>query len=125
MHSRLPGRLCALPGVQPAGCYGSGMEQSSDQPTSGKGPAVRTVSAVVPSLRVDVLGAKGFKVSRSYFAKGVAGGKVSVNGKPAGKSSSAGVGDRIEAQGLGVVRVLSVDGETRRGNLKVSLEVET
>jgi RNA-binding protein YlmH len=85
----------------------------------------RTVSSVVPSLRVDVLGAKGFRVSRSYFAKGIAGGKVSVNGRPAGKSSSAEVGDEIYAEGLGRLRLLSIDGETRRGNVKVSLEVES
>lgn len=92
---------------------------------SSAGGQRRTVSAVVPSLRVDVLGARAFKVSRAYFAKGVAGGKVSVNGKPAGKSASAGVGDEVRAEGLGSFRVGSVDGETRRGNLKVTLEVES
>jgi RNA-binding protein YlmH len=86
--------------------------------------SLRRVGAVVPSLRVDVLGAKGFRVSRSYFAKGVAGGKVSVNGRPAGKSSSAEAGDEIYAEGLGRLRVLSVDGETRRGNVRVTMEVE-
>jgi RNA-binding protein YlmH len=86
---------------------------------------LRRLGAVVPSMRVDVLGAKGFRVSRSYFAKGVAGGKVSVNGRRAGKSSSAEAGDEIYAEGLGRLRVLSVDGETRRGNVKVTLEVET
>lgn len=86
---------------------------------------LRRLNVVVPSLRVDVIGAKGFKVSRSYFAKGVAGGKVSVNGRPAGKSASAEPGDEVYAEGLGRLRVLSVDGETRRGNVKVSLEVET
>jgi RNA-binding protein YlmH len=85
----------------------------------------RRLSVVVPSLRVDVLGAKGFRVSRSYFAKGVAGGKVSVNGRPAGKAASAAAGDEIYADGLGRLRVLGVEGETRRGNVKVSLEVET
>lgn len=86
--------------------------------------SLRRVQAVVPSLRVDVIGAKAFRVSRSYFSKGVAGGKVSVNGRPAGKSSNAEAGDEVYAEGLGRLRVLSVDGETRRGNVKVSLEVE-
>lgn len=87
--------------------------------------SVRSFTSVVASLRVDALGAKAFRVSRSYFAKGVAGGKVSVNGGPAGKSSSAEPGDEIYAEGLGRFRVVSVDGETRRGNVKVSLEVES
>lgn len=86
--------------------------------------SVRQMTVVVPSLRVDVVGAKGFRVSRSYFAKGVAGGKVSVNGTRVGKAGSAEAGDEIYAEGLGRLRVLGVDGETRRGNVKLSLEVE-
>ena len=84
----------------------------------------RTLSAVVASLRVDAVGAKGFKVSRSYFSKGVAGGKVSVNGKVAGKSAEVAPGDEVRAQGLGTITLLSVDGETRRGNVKITLAVE-
>lgn len=91
---------------------------------TGVAGGLRRLSVVVPSLRVDVVGAKGFRVSRSYFSKGVAGGKVSVNGNRVGKSGGAEVGDEIYAEGLGRLRVLSVDGETRRGNVKVSLEVE-
>ena len=30
------------------------------------------VSGVVPSLRIDVLGARAFRVSRAWFARGVA-----------------------------------------------------
>lgn len=88
------------------------------------GGSSKAVEAVVPSLRVDVLGARAFGVSRSYFAKGVAAGRVSVNGKAAGKSASADVGDEVYAEGLGRFRVERVGGETRRGNLKVSLVVE-
>lgn len=84
----------------------------------------RTQGVIVPSLRVDALGAKAFKVSRSYFSKGVAGGKVSVNGKRAGKSSSAEPGDEVYAEGLGRFTVTRVQGETRKGNLKVELEIE-
>lgn len=88
------------------------------------GGAARTVSAVVPSLRVDVLGARAFGVSRAYFSKGVAAGRVSVNGAAAGKSASAAEGDQVYAEGLGRFHVKSVEGETRRGNLKVTLSVE-
>lgn len=84
----------------------------------------RQQQVVVPSLRVDVLGAKAFRVSRAYFAKGVAGGRVSLNGSVAGKASSAEAGDEIYAEGLGRFTVLEVQGETRKGNVKVMLEVE-
>lgn len=79
---------------------------------------------VVPSLRVDVLGAKAFKTSRAYFSKGIASGNVSLNGQPAGKSSTAAAGDEIYADGLGWVRVVALEGSTKKGNHKVHLRVE-
>ena len=84
----------------------------------------RQQQVIVPSLRVDVLGAKAFRVSRAYFAKGIAGGRVSLNGRPAGKASSAALGDEVYAEGLGRFSVLEVQGETRKGNVKVVLGVE-
>ncbi len=84
----------------------------------------RQQQVVVPSLRVDVLGAKAFRVSRAYFAKGVAGGRVSLNGTTIGKSASAETGDEVYAEGLGRFRIHEVQGETRKGNVKVVLTVE-
>lgn len=81
-------------------------------------------TAIVPALRVDALGAKAFGVSRSYFAKGVAAGNVFVNGQKATKATDAEAGDEVYAEGLGRFSVVSVQGETRKGNLKITLEVE-
>ena len=79
---------------------------------------------VVPSLRVDALGAKAFNVSRSYFSKGIKAGNVTVNGVKATKSSSAEPGDEVYAEGIGRFYVSTVQGETRRGNLKVAVDIE-
>lgn len=84
----------------------------------------RTQQIIVPSLRVDVLGAKAFRVSRAYFAKGIAGGRVSVNGALASKSSTATLGDEIYAEGLGRFTIKDLQGETRKGNIKVFVYVE-
>lgn len=84
---------------------------------------VQVVEVIVPSLRVDVLGARAFKVSRAYFAKGVAAGRVSLSGAPAGKSSSVEIGQEVVARGLGSFSLRSINGETRKENLKVTLEV--
>lgn len=97
------------------------LEVPVDRVAGGSG---KEFSAVVPSLRVDVLGAKAFRVSRSYFAKGVAAGRVRVNGAPAGKSAVAQPGDEVYADGLGRFHVERVEGETRRGNVRVTLRVE-
>ena len=84
----------------------------------------RELEVVVPSLRVDVLGGRAFRVSRSYFAKGVQAGRVRVNGRLADKGSVADVGDEVFAEGLGRFRVLRVEGTTRRGNLRVLVQTE-
>ena len=97
--------------------------QEVDAAQLGRGSR-KAQTVVVPSLRVDALGAKAFKVSRSYFSKGVAGGRVRVNGETAGKSSSAALGDEVYAEGLGRFTVQEVLGETKKGNLKVTLDIE-
>jgi RNA-binding protein YlmH len=84
----------------------------------------RTLRLVVPSLRADVLGAKAFGASRSWFAKGVAAGKVRVDGEAAGKSATLEPGSELWAEGLGRMRLIARTGETKRGNVKVEVEVE-
>ncbi|WP_448567387.1 RNA-binding protein [Thermus sp.] len=83
---------------------------------------VRTL--VVPSLRVDAVGAKGFGVSRTYFVQGVKAGKVRLRGKVASPKEEMAPGDVLLAEGLGSLRLLEVLGETRRGNYKIKVEVE-
>jgi RNA-binding protein YlmH len=88
------------------------------------GGSSKRLTVVVPALRVDVLGARAFGVSRTYFAKGVAAGRVRVNGRSADKRSEAGLGDEVWADGLGRFRVVGLQGATRKGNRRVELEVE-
>ncbi|GAA5534714.1 S4 domain-containing protein [Deinococcus aluminii] len=89
--------------------------------TAGRGSKTREV--VVPSMRVDVVGAKGFGVSRAYFQQGIDGGKVRLNGQPARASSEIREGDSLSAEGIGRIDFKRVVNETRRGNFKVELEV--
>lgn len=84
----------------------------------------RTRSVVVPSLRVDVVGAKGFGVSRTYFAQGVKAGKVRLRGKTASVKDEMAEGDHLLAEGLGSLVVKKVLGQTKRGNVKLELEVQ-
>lgn len=89
--------------------------------SAGRGSKLREV--VVPSMRVDVVGAKGFGVSRAYFQQGIDGGKVRLNGQPARSSSEIREGDSLMAEGLGRIDFKRVVNETRRGNFKVELDV--
>ncbi len=89
-------------------------------------PAARskTQVLVVPSLRVDVVGAGGLGVSRSYFAKGVKAGKVRIGGRTVRAGDEVSEGDTLLAEGLGQVTLLRVLGRTKRGNYKVELRAE-
>jgi RNA-binding protein YlmH len=83
----------------------------------------KTRAVVVPSMRVDVVGAKGFGVSRAYFQQGIEGKKVRVNGQIATSSTAIREGDTLIAEGLGRIEFKRVLNETRRGNFKLELEV--
>jgi RNA-binding protein YlmH len=109
-----------------ADALGSGIQgKGQEVPLSVLGKeSTRHCRAVVASLRVDSLGAKAFRVSRSFFRKGIDVGNVTVNGLGAKKSDMLIQGDQAYAKGLGRFQLVEVLGETRKGNLRVDLEVE-
>lgn len=98
----------------------------AEDPPESLLPRARSKSRtlVVPSLRVDALGAKGLGVSRSYFAKGVKAGKVRLRGRVAGAKDEVREGDTLIAEGLGQVTLVRIVGRTTRGNYKVELRAE-
>ncbi|MFC4456465.1 S4 domain-containing protein [Deinococcus sonorensis] len=100
-----------------------GRELDVEELGAAAGRGSKTREVVVPSMRVDVVGAKGFGVSRAYFQQGIDGGKVRLNGQPARASSDIREGDSLSAEGLGRIDFKRVVNETRRGNYKVELEV--
>ncbi|MCL6525994.1 MAG: RNA-binding protein [Thermaceae bacterium] len=102
----------------------AGLEVREALPEERPKSRERTRSVVVPSLRVDVVGAKGFGVSRTYFAQGVKAGKVRLRGKTASVKDELTEGDTLMAEGLGTLRVRRVLGQTKRGNAKLELEVQ-
>lgn len=79
---------------------------------------------VVPSLRADVVGATALGRSRSWFDKGVAAGRVRIDGVPAGKATSVAVGAELWAEALGRVVLLEDLGATRRGKRAVRVRTE-
>ncbi|WP_412917873.1 RNA-binding protein [Meiothermus sp.] len=101
----------------------AGLEPQPAAPEQLPKTRERSRSVVVPSLRVDVVGAKGFGVSRTYFALGVKAGKVKLRGKTAAAKDELSEGDTLLAEGLGSLVVRKVLGQTKRGNLKLEVEV--
>ena len=82
-----------------------------------------TVQGTVASIRPDSLIAMAFGGSRSSISPLIDAGKVFVNGK---QITSAGVhlkeGDIISVRGLGKMRFVKEEGETRKGRVKAVVE---
>ena len=97
--------------------------QLSAQREPAKTAQAKQRQVTVPSLRVDVVGARGFGVSRTYFQAGIEHRHVFRDGVALKGRDELAAGDLVVAQGLGQLRVCEVQGTTRRGNYKVLIEV--
>lgn len=84
---------------------------------------IKEIRTTVASLRLDVIAAAGFGVSRSRMADDIAAAKLKVNWQDA-KSSSQGVkvGDIISMRGRGRVEVCELFGQTKKGRTSILLK---
>ncbi|MBI3962575.1 MAG: hypothetical protein HY335_07475 [Deinococcus sp.] len=83
----------------------------------------KTRQVIVPSLRADVVGARGFGVSRNLFARAAKEGKVRLNGLVAEPKSAIQTGDVLSVAGVGRLVVQAILGETKKGNYRLELEL--
>ncbi len=84
---------------------------------------VKEIKTTVASLRLDVIAAAGFGVSRSKMADEIAADKIKVNWQQV-KSSSQTLkqGDVISMRGRGRVEVYEVVGQTKKGRTSIFLK---
>ncbi|CUH94272.1 hypothetical protein P22_0338 [Propionispora sp. 2/2-37] len=84
---------------------------------------VKEIRTTVASLRLDVIAAAGFSVSRSKMADEITADKVKVNWQSA-KNSSQTVkqGDIISMRGRGRVEVCEILGQTKKGRTSIFLK---
>lgn len=84
---------------------------------------VKEIRTTIASLRLDVVAAAGFGVSRSRMAEEIAAQKVKLNWQDAKNSSQAvKAGDIISMRGRGRVEVTEVLGETKKGRISILLK---
>lgn len=83
---------------------------------------IKEIRTTVASLRLDVIAAAGFSVSRSKMADEITADKVKVNWQNA-KNSSQTVkqGDIISMRGRGRVEVCEILGQTKKGRISIFL----
>lgn len=84
---------------------------------------VKEIRTTVPSLRLDVVAASGFGISRSKMADEIKADKIKVNWQDARKSDmSVKAGDTISARGRGRVEVCEILGNTKKGRISLVLK---
>lgn len=83
----------------------------------------REINGTVPSLRVDAVISLGFGISRSRVVLLIKGGAVQVNWRPiSSPSMQLKEGDQISLKGRGRLLISAVEGETRKGRLRLKLK---
>lgn len=84
---------------------------------------VKEIRATVPSLRLDVVAAAGFGLSRTKMAAEIAADKIKVNWQEA-KNAAQTVkpGDIISMRGRGRVEICEVLGQTKKGRTSIFLK---
>lgn len=84
---------------------------------------VKEIRTTVPSLRLDVVAAAGYGMSRTRMSEEIAAEKIKVNWQN-GKSSSYSIkaGDIISMRGRGRVEVCEIIGQTKKGRISILLK---
>ncbi len=83
----------------------------------------RIIKGTVASLRVDALLSLGFGISRSRVVLLIKSGLVRVNWRPiSAPSDQLSEGDQVSLKGRGRILVESVEGETRKGRIRLKLK---
>ncbi len=83
----------------------------------------REIKGTVASLRIDAILSLGFGISRSRVVLLIKGGLVRVNWRPiSSPSHQVKEGDQISLKGRGRILVQSVEGETRKGRIRLKLK---
>lgn len=84
---------------------------------------VKEIQTTVPSLRLDVIAAAGFSVSRSKMAADISAEKLKLNWQNVKNSSqSVKKGDIISMRGRGRVEVHEILGQTKKGRISILLK---
>lgn len=83
---------------------------------------VKTVKATLASLRLDAVIAAGFHIGRSNAVQAVSAGKVSIDGLLCEKpDKTVPEGAKISLRGSGKIRLIKVNGQTKKGRISVDI----
>ena len=83
-------------------------------------PEVKEIKDTMASLRLDSVISSGFRIGRSLAAQYVNAGKASIDGLPCEKpDKQISEGMKISVRGLGKIKLVSVNGRTKKDRISV------
>lgn len=85
-------------------------------------PETKEIRDTVASLRLDSIISSGFRIGRSLACQYIAAGKAAIDGLPCEKPDKAvAEGAKVSVRGLGKIRLTSVNGETKKGRISITI----
>ena len=85
-------------------------------------PEVKEIKDTLASLRLDSVISSGFRIGRSLATQYVHGGKAAIDGLPCEKPDKAVTeGMKISVRGLGKIKLVSVNGRTKKDRISVTI----
>jgi len=83
-------------------------------------PEVKEIKDTLASLRLDSVISSGFRIGRSLASQYVTSGKAAIDGLPCEKPDKAvSQGAKISVRGLGKIKLVSVNGRTKKDRISV------
>ena len=83
-------------------------------------PEVKEIKDTLASLRLDSVISSGFRIGRSLAAQYVTGGKAAMDGLPCEKPDKpVSEGTKISVRGLGKMKLVKVNGKTKKDRISV------
>jgi RNA-binding protein YlmH len=85
-------------------------------------PEVKEIKDTLASLRLDSVISSGFRIGRSLAAAYISQGKAAIDGLPCEKPDKAVVeGAKISVRGLGKIKLVSINGKTKKDRISVTI----
>ncbi len=85
-------------------------------------PEVKEIRDTLASLRLDSVISSGFRIGRSLASQYVSAGKAAIDGLPCEKPDKAVTeGAKISVRGLGKIKLQTVNGQTKKGRISVTI----
>ena len=83
-------------------------------------PEVKEIRDTVASLRLDSVASSGFRIGRSLAAQYIHAGKAAIDGLPCEKpDKTVAEGMKISIRGLGKIKLVSINGKTKKDRISV------